>query len=287
MDHVKLFNVERGLYILGQTFDWQPANSLISDFYVYTYPNPQGGIRLETLPTGEEGDAWMMNSITFVRPQVNSFNSGNAPGTTGIWLKGFSPERPVQRVWIVSADVEGEYEVAIRLENARQNRLEVAGVTFPSIGLSLDAGSEGNIIHSTDDKLTVSVAGTPQNLFLGHFDVPDDTLLRGIYNDRQSNRWSISLGQDGRFQSGSGAAWFDEASGSWRLSGGGSAGEGGAIVTGTGSSAARGPVLWADVGTSCHMACDGAGMEQCVDAWSGSVAVGCAATEQQRICACR
>ena len=43
--------------VIGQNFDWQPGNSVITDFYVRTYPDPQGAIRLETLESAAHGDA--------------------------------------------------------------------------------------------------------------------------------------------------------------------------------------------------------------------------------------
>jgi len=289
MDHVKLYFVERGLYIIAQHTEWQPANSVISDFYVRTYPDPQGGIRLETLEPSSGTGSWMMNYMTFVRPQVNAFNSTGAPGSTGIWLKGFSPSRPVQTNWIIGADVEGEYEVAIRLENASRNRIEVAGVTSPTVGLSLDAESRFNVITSVHDALTVSVASERKNMFLGQFEPLDDTNWRGLYHDRLTNEWSVALGSGGRVVLGDGYAWYDEVGNDWRVKDGApaSSGDGVPLVTGTGSSASRGPVLWADVNTSCAAACADAGMEECVNAWADGAAVGCAEVVAQRLCACR
>jgi len=287
MDHVKVYDAERGLYIICQTFDFQPANSVISDFYVRTFPDPQGGIRIETIESSG-GDSWMMNYITFIRPQVNAFNSTGAPGTTGIWLKGYRPERPVQRVWLIAADVEGKYEAAIRLENANSNRIEVAGTTIPTTGVSIDSGSLYNTIVSVYDRLTLSVPEYNHNMFIGHFDSVDENLMRGIAFDRVASRWSVALGFGGILSSGGSAFWYDYQTGRWRVNDGSPAtvDDGNPLVIGTGAGATRGPAIWTDASTSCTAACLDAGME-CVDAWAGGASVGCAAVLERRICACR
>lgn len=288
LDHVKVHGAERGLYIIGQNSHWQPANSVITDFYVYTYPNPQGGIRLETIDSAE-GPSTMMNYVSFIRPQVNSFSSTGAPGSTGIWLKGYDPARPVQLMWIDGADVEGSVEVAIRLENANHNRIEVAGVTKPTIGVSLDANSSFNTIASVHDRLSVRAASDANNIFLGHFDDVDEATARGLYYDRLQNRWSVALGRKGVLNSGSGYLFFDDTGKRWLVKDGdpSTPSDGSPIVTGTGAAASRGPVSWTDEPTSCSAACLATGMVNCVDAWDGGTSVGCNATNGRRLCACR
>jgi hypothetical protein len=288
MDHVKVYKAETGLRIVSQLGTWQPANSVITDFYVYTYPDPPAGILLEVLdPT--VGDSRQMNYITFLRPQVNAFNSTGAPGSTGVLLRGQPNGGPVQYMSFIEADIEGEYETAIRLEQADHNALHIAAVTTPTVGLSIDADSEFNMISSLYDRLTVDVAADTRNSFSGFFDGIDDTKMHGLYYDRDENLWTASVGSGGRFNSGSGHLWYDDANKRWLVRDGvpGDMGDGDPVVTGTGAGASQGPTIWVDGGTSCGDACSNAGMTGCVDGWSGAATVGCSATAGRRICACR
>ena len=126
-------------------------------------------------------------------------------------------------------------------------------------------------------------------MFLGYFDSTDASFMCGLFWDRLADRWSMALGADGRVVSGNGQLWHDDAARVWRVAEGppGTQSGGSPVVTGTGASASRGPVLWVDPGTTCTRACLDAGMTECVDAWAGSTVVGCFATAGRRICACR
>ena len=180
-------------------------------------PNPQGAIRLEVRKP-ESGQALMMNYITFVRPQVNAFNSNRGPGVTGIWLKGYDDQSPVQMISIISADVEGGNEVAIRLEQADHNHIEIAALPGSGTGISLDADSQFNTIVSAHDRVRVSDSDHTYNLFSGHFDSIDGGRLRGLVWGRQERRWSLSLGGFGVVSSGNGYLWHDDTSDQWRVS---------------------------------------------------------------------
>jgi hypothetical protein len=288
LEHVKLHNVERGLHVISQSFDWQPGNSVFSDLYVSTYPDPAGAIRLETLESPAAGDGWMMNFITLIRPQVVGAGSTGAPGSAGIWLKGFDYTAPVQLNRIVAAQIDGAFEAAIRMESAAHNQIDVASATDATTGVVLDAVSRFNSISSVDDSLTVSSAGDARNLFLGRFAAAADG-MRGLYHDALADRWIADLGYGGRLCSGGGCIWHDDVAQFWRVREGRPANQhdGRAVVRATGPGAAFGPALWAGPGLACAESCSASGMTECVQGWAAGEAVGCSAEEQRRLCACR
>ncbi len=137
--------------------------------------------------------------------------------------------------------------------------------------------------------MELSIAEQTQNFFLGLFDSADEALMRGLFYDEGENRWSVALGTGGRVNSGTGHLWYDNQKQHWRVNDGPPASQtdGAPLVTGTGATATQGPVLWIDADTTCSTACSNASMAGCVDAWLGGMSVGCTATENRRICACR
>lgn len=229
LDNVKIFNVNTGLRLVCQNNYVQPGNSIIDDFYVFTYPksvananNTKAGIEVLALTPTTGPSPSSINFLEFIRPQVNSFN-GDSTGI-GILLQGISGT-VVSYCTFLDADVEGLLAYSVKFDYATSNFLRISTAPFP---ISFSADTSYNTVYSVDATASVvdSSAGT-NNIYQGLYATiaskmlgiirPADSGLLNGYFDIVTALKSVALTKDRPFYFPDSAGW----GGGIRFNGGG------------------------------------------------------------------
>lgn len=131
MDHIKCYNVKRGLRFAAYHDECQPGNSVVTDFYAYLDASnpPEYGVLLEAIEASVTPRS--LNLISFIRPQVNWFGTGainnGVQETTLFWLKG-TERAPIFACEFHGLNAEGNVDCAIKLESTRSIHVSISSI---------------------------------------------------------------------------------------------------------------------------------------------------------------
>jgi hypothetical protein len=148
LDHIYASYVNTGLHFISQSTFVSPGNSVINDFFVFTYTKSaasgnntptKAGIVLEGADTGSGGNNLLY--LTLIQPQVQS---GSSDGTGYAFAVQGVSTALVANLIIVGADFTGAGAAAFYADRLNNSVLSAAGNTGFTNGITLTTNDSGN-----------------------------------------------------------------------------------------------------------------------------------------------
>ena len=190
---VKVTNVNTGwaMHQTGSGTYGIGGNSELTGLYVNTYTksaangnNTEPGILLST----DSGTA-LLNLVTLVRPQVNTYATWGAGDATGdgVLLNN------ARNITIIGADIEGSNKNAIELVGTQNSYIDLTIQVAQTYCFGVDTNSQVNVFFSENQNCAVNLAsGYSQT----------DNVFYGIYS---SNAWTSGATGEGTYYAGNNA----------------------------------------------------------------------------------